>query len=70
MGFIFTSDVDAVARAYPDVHFACVDYAGPEAEMPPNVVGPSFREEEGSFLVGAVAGAPLPDATTLVSSGG
>src|ERR1700683_1298966 len=27
VGFIFTSDVDAVARAYPAVHFACVDYA-------------------------------------------
>jgi len=56
VGFIFTSDVDAVARAYPDVHFACVDYAGAEASMPPNVEGLSFREEEGSFLVGAVAG--------------
>ena len=55
VGFIFTSDVDAVARAYPGVHFACVDYAGSEAEMPPNVEGLSFREEEGSFLVGAVA---------------
>jgi basic membrane protein A len=38
------------------VHFACVDYAGPEDAMPPNVEGLSFREEEGSFLVGAVAG--------------
>lgn len=56
VGFIFTSDVDAVARAYPEVHFACVDYAGPESAMPPNVLGLSFREEEGSFLVGAVAG--------------
>jgi len=56
VGFIFTSDVDAVARAYPNVHFACVDYAGAEARMPPNVEGLSFREEEGSFLVGAVAG--------------
>ncbi len=55
VGFIFTSDVDAVARAYPGVRFACVDYAGPAAEMPPNVEGLSFREEEGSFLVGAVA---------------
>lgn len=56
VGFIFTSDVDAVARAYPEVHFACVDYAGSEATMPPNVEGLSFREEEGAFLVGAVAG--------------
>jgi basic membrane protein A len=56
VGFIFTSDVDAVARAYPEVRFACVDYAGAAAAMPPNVEGLSFREEEGSFLVGAVAG--------------
>jgi basic membrane protein A len=56
VGFIFTNDVDAVARAYPDVHFACVDYAGAPESMPPNVEGLSFREEEGSFLVGAVAG--------------
>ena len=56
VGFIFTSDIDAVARAYPEVRFACVDYAGPESSMPPNVLGLSFREEEGSFLVGAVAG--------------
>jgi len=56
VGFIFTSDIDAVARAYPDVHFACVDYSGAPASMPPNVLGLSFREEEGSFLVGAAAG--------------
>jgi basic membrane protein A len=68
VGFIFSSDVDAVARSYPAVHFACVDYAPskspdpPQAgrreppTMPPNVLGLAFREEEGSFLVGAAAG--------------
>jgi basic membrane protein A and related proteins len=55
VGFIFTSDIEAVAKAYPEVHFACVDYA-PSGAAPPNVEGLSFREEEGSFLVGAVAG--------------
>jgi basic membrane protein A len=55
VGFIFSSDVDAVARAYPAVHFACVDYA-PSKDMPSNVLGLAFREEEGSFLVGAAAG--------------
>lgn len=54
VGFIFSSDVDAVARDFPDVKFACVDYALPEP--PANVAGLSFREEEGSFLVGALAG--------------
>jgi basic membrane protein A len=56
VGFIFSSDVDAVARSYPNVHFACVDYAPGPKGPPPNVAGLVFREEEGSFLVGAVAG--------------
>ena len=56
VGFIFSSDVDAVAHDYPDVHFACVDYAPGPKGIPPNVEGLAFREEEGSFLVGAVAG--------------
>ncbi len=56
VGFIFSSDIDAVARAYPDVQFACVDYAPSPAGIPPNVAALAFREEEGSFLVGAVAG--------------
>jgi basic membrane protein A and related proteins len=55
VGFIFASDVDAVARSYPNVHFACVDYP-PNPTMPANVLGLAFREEEGSFLVGAAAG--------------
>jgi basic membrane protein A and related proteins len=56
VGFIFSSDVDAVAHAYPNVHFACIDYAPGPAGTPENVAGLVFREEEGSFLVGAVAG--------------
>jgi basic membrane protein A len=55
VGFIFTTDIDRVARAYPNVHFACVDYAGTAESMPPNVEALSFREEEGAFLVGAAA---------------
>lgn len=56
VGFIFSSDIDAVARAYPDVRFAGVDYAPGPAGVPPNVAAIAFREEEGSFLVGAAAG--------------
>ena len=56
VGFIFSSDVDAVARAYPDVRFACIDYFPGPGGPPPNVAGLVFREEEGSYLVGAVAG--------------
>ncbi len=56
VGFIFSSDVDRVARDFPRVHFACIDYAPPPEGAPPNVAGLAFHEEEGSFLVGAVAG--------------
>ena len=56
VGFIFSTDVDRVARDFPAVHFACVDYAPPPGGAPPNVAGLAFREEEGSYLVGAVAG--------------
>ncbi len=56
VGFIFSSDVDRVAGDFPRVHFACVDYAPPPGGTPPNVAGLAFREEEGSYLVGGVAG--------------
>jgi basic membrane protein A and related proteins len=56
VGFIFSSDIDEVARAYPNVRFAGVDYAPGPRGIPPNVAALAFREEEGSFLVGAAAG--------------
>jgi basic membrane protein A and related proteins len=56
VGFIFSSDIEAVARAYPSVKFAGVDFAPGPNGIPPNVAALAFREEEGSFLVGAVAG--------------
>jgi basic membrane protein A len=56
VGFIFSSDVDRVARDFPAVRFACIDYGPQTGGPPPNVAGLSFRDEEGSFLVGAVAG--------------
>ncbi len=56
VGFIFSSDIDLVARAYPKTRFAGVDYAPGPNGIPPNVAALAFREEEGSFLVGAVAG--------------
>ncbi len=58
VGFIFSTDVNVVARAFPKTAFACIDYAPPfdGSPIPQNVAGLTFREEEGSFLVGAVAG--------------
>jgi basic membrane protein A len=56
VGFIFSSDIVRVARDFPRVKFTCVDYAPPPASAPTNVAGLAFHEEQGSFLVGAVAG--------------
>ncbi|HTJ24433.1 MAG TPA: BMP family ABC transporter substrate-binding protein [Gemmatimonadaceae bacterium] len=61
VGFIFTDDVTQLAKEYPNVNFAVVDYsvatdrAGNPIAPPPNVAALKFKEEEGSFLVGALA---------------
>jgi basic membrane protein A len=65
-GFLFSDDMYAVAREYPQVRFACIDYAkfaprpGAPGKFdfvapPANMVALKFREEEGSYLVGALA---------------
>lgn len=61
VGFIFTDDLTQLAREYPNVRFAGVDYAlqtdsaGNVIPPPPNLAALKFREEQGSFLVGALA---------------
>lgn len=61
VGFIFTDDIAQLANEYPSVAFAGVDYslatdkAGNPIPPPPNVAALKFKEEEGSFLVGAMA---------------
>jgi basic membrane protein A and related proteins len=61
VGFIFTDDLTAIAKEYPGIAFAGVDYAlqtdarGNVIPPPPNLAALKFREEEGSFLVGALA---------------
>jgi basic membrane protein A len=61
VGFIFTDDLSALAREYPDVAFAGVDFAvtigadGKPEAPPRNLAALKFREEQGSFLVGAIA---------------
>jgi basic membrane protein A and related proteins len=62
VGFIFTDDITQLAKEYPHTRFACVDYsvstdsAGRPIPPPPNLAALKFREEQGSFLVGALAG--------------
>ncbi len=56
VGFLFSDSIKNVAEDYPDVHLACIDYdARPGEELPSNLAGLKFREEEGSFLVGVLA---------------
>jgi basic membrane protein A and related proteins len=56
IGFIFTDDINRVAKAFPQKHFACVDYAvDAKKGVPPNVAALKFREEESSFLGGVLA---------------
>jgi basic membrane protein A len=61
VGFIFTDDLTQLAKEYPNVHVAGVDYAlqtdaaGNVVEPAANLAALKFREEQGSFLVGAIA---------------
>ena len=56
VGFIFTDEIVAMAKDFPNLKFACVDMVDkPESEIPPNLVGLKFKEEQGAFLAGALA---------------
>ena len=56
VGFLFSDDIKRLAGEFPDVKFACVDFTvTPGESLPPNLVALKFKEEEGSFLVGALA---------------
>ena len=58
VGFIFTDDMRKLAREFPEVRFLCIDYSVSPGDPPPpaNLTGLRFREQDGSFLVGAIAG--------------
>lgn len=57
IGFIFTDEISKIAVEFPDKKYACVDYTvDPNKQLPPNLIALEFKEEEGSFLVGAIAG--------------
>jgi basic membrane protein A len=51
-GFAFASALAAVAPEFPDTKFAIIDMVVPE----PNVRSVVFKEHEGSYLVGYIAG--------------
>jgi basic membrane protein A len=56
VGFIFSDDIRKLAAEFPATHFACIDFSAQPGEVvPDNLAGLRFREQEGSFLVGAIA---------------
>ena len=61
VGFIFTDDLTLLAKEYPSTNFGGVDYSvgqdkdGKVIPPPTNLAALKFREEQGSFLVGAIA---------------
>ena len=59
IGFTFADAMAAEAKKYPNTHFAIVD----SVVDAPNVTSLVFREEEGSYLAGVVAGLMTQQAT-------
>jgi basic membrane protein A and related proteins len=58
VGFAFSEGVAAIAGDYPDVNFAVVDGFStflPDAKGLKNVADLTFKEQEGSYLVGVAA---------------
>ncbi|HWR00978.1 MAG TPA: BMP family ABC transporter substrate-binding protein [Chlorobaculum sp.] len=56
VGLLFTEDITAIAKEFPDKKFACIDYnPQPGAQIPSNLSGIVFEEKKGSFLAGALA---------------
>ena len=57
VGFLMADALDTVAKQFPDVDFAIIDFD--QAEMkskPKNVRGLLFKEQEAGYLVGYLAG--------------
>lgn len=52
IGFLMADAVNEVAKMYPEQKFGIID----SVVAQPNVVSVTFKEQEGSFLVGVIAG--------------
>ena len=65
IGFLMARDVEEVADRYPKRHFSIIDAVVDE----PNVTSVTFKEEEGSFLAGALA-AQVTKTKTIAFIGG
>ena len=57
VGFLMADAVDTVAKHFPDVDFAIIDFAQADLKTKPkNVRGLLFKEQEAGYLVGYLAG--------------
>ncbi len=56
VGFLFTDAITKVAADFPDLHFGLIDGYVPDLTDSSNITCLGFKEQEGSFLVGAIAG--------------
>jgi basic membrane protein A len=57
VGFLMTDAVDTVAHKFPNTHFAIIDVDATFLKhKPKNVEGLLFREQQGGYLIGYLAG--------------
>jgi len=56
VGFLFTDAITKVAADFPDLHFGIIDGYVPDLTASSNITCLAFKEQEGSFLVGAMSG--------------
>ncbi len=64
VGFLMTEDLTQVSQQFPDTQFAIVD----SVVDTPNTIDLVFREQEGSYLAGVVAGLMTQEDTEYTSS--
>ena len=68
VGFLMADAVDTVAKRFPDVDFAIIDFSQEELKSKPtNVRGLLFKEQEAGYLVGYLAGLLVRSARRLAA---
>lgn len=55
IGFLMADAIANVSKSIPDANFGIID-SNLGGEIPPNVAAVTFKEHEGSFLMGVIAG--------------
>lgn len=61
IGILFSAEITKLAEEFPDIKFVCIDYVAPaeyaegKKPLPANLLGVRFREQEGTYLIGAIA---------------